>query len=85
MEQVEKMQEALSKLVDEAGARTREEVDNVKKQCNQNISRLMEEIHTSEMVSTFSFRNHKEIVSVHRATSHAILFLVYFIETQNIL
>ena len=31
MEQVEKMQEALAKLVDEAGARTREEVDNVKK------------------------------------------------------
>ena len=62
MEQVEKMQEALAKLVDEAGARTREEVDNVKKQCNQNISRLMEEIHTLEMVSTpFPFWIHKQI------------------------
>ena len=60
MEQVEKMQEALAKLVDEAGARTREEVDNVKKQSNQNISRLMEEIHTLEMVSTsFPFCIHK--------------------------
>ncbi len=50
LEQVDKMQEALTKLLDEAGARTREEVDNVKKQCNQNISRLMEEIHALEMV-----------------------------------
>ena len=64
MEQVEKMQEALAKLVDEAGARTREEVDNVKKQCNQNISRLMEEIHTLEMVSTpFPFLIHNIINS----------------------
>ena len=38
---MERLQESLTHLLDEAGARTREEVDNVRKQCNQNISRCV--------------------------------------------
>ncbi|XP_038056776.1 sodium channel and clathrin linker 1-like [Patiria miniata] len=44
-----RLQEALSKLINEAGKRTRQEVDNVRKQCNTNIGKLMEEIQSLEM------------------------------------
>ena len=46
-----RLQVALSKLINEAGKRTRLEVDNVRKQCNTNIGKLMEEIQSLEMVS----------------------------------
>ncbi|XP_071787293.1 sodium channel and clathrin linker 1-like [Asterias amurensis] len=44
-----RLQVALSKLINEAGKRTRLEVDNVRKQCNTNIGKLMEEIQSLEM------------------------------------
>ncbi len=67
MEQIDKMRDAFGKLVDEAGARTREEVDNVKKQCNQNISKLMEEIHTLELVRIQCFLKLSEESDVRRS------------------
>ena len=50
-QELTRLQEALSKLINEAGKRTRQEVDNVRKQCNVNIAKLMEEIQSMETVS----------------------------------
>lgn len=50
-QELERLQEALSKLINEAGKRTRQEVDNVRRQCNTNIAKLMEEIQAYETVS----------------------------------
>ena len=49
-QELSRLQEALSKLINEAGKRTRQEVDNVRKQCNINIAKLMEEIQAMETV-----------------------------------
>ena len=38
-EEVERLQDTMAKLLDEAGARTRQEVDSVRQQCNNNIAR----------------------------------------------
>ena len=51
-EEVARLNRSLNQVFEEAGARTREEVDSVRQQCNQNIARLMEEIHTLEMTNT---------------------------------
>ncbi|XP_033109183.1 sodium channel and clathrin linker 1-like, partial [Anneissia japonica] len=50
-EKLERLQEYLTRLINEAGKRTRQEVDNVRKQCNINISKLMEELQALETVS----------------------------------
>ncbi|XP_071950174.1 sodium channel and clathrin linker 1-like [Antedon mediterranea] len=47
-EKLERLQESLTRLVNEAGKRTRQEVDNVRKQCNINIAKLMEELQSLE-------------------------------------
>lgn len=39
-EDCERLQQAISKLVDEAGARTRDEVELVRQQANQSISKV---------------------------------------------
>jgi|SRR6218665_224133 len=49
-EEVARLQDIISKLVDEAGARTRQEVDNIKKLCNQNLTKLMDELQRLELV-----------------------------------
>lgn len=49
-EEVDRLQDIISKLVDEAGARTRQEVDNIKKLCNQNLTKLMDELQRLELV-----------------------------------
>ncbi|XP_076468027.1 sodium channel and clathrin linker 1-like [Babylonia areolata] len=51
-EEVTHLQESLSKIIDEAGARTRQEVDNVRKQCNDRVTKLTEELHALELDST---------------------------------
>ncbi|XP_006629764.2 sodium channel and clathrin linker 1 isoform X1 [Lepisosteus oculatus] len=43
-EELEKMKEAISQLIQEAAVRTRKEVENVRKQCNVQIYRLAEEL-----------------------------------------
>ncbi|XP_068701911.1 sodium channel and clathrin linker 1-like isoform X1 [Montipora foliosa] len=48
-QEVNRLQEVINKLLREAGKRTREEVDAVRKQCNKNIQKLMEELHYLEM------------------------------------
>ncbi|XP_064636176.1 sodium channel and clathrin linker 1-like isoform X2 [Lineus longissimus] len=48
----QRLQEAINKLLDEAGMRTREEVDNVKNQCNVKMERLVEEVYSLEMESS---------------------------------
>jgi ElaB/YqjD/DUF883 family membrane-anchored ribosome-binding protein len=49
-EEVSSLQSSLAKIIDEAGARTRREVDNVRKQFNDRVTKLTEEIHALEMV-----------------------------------
>lgn len=44
------MQQVMENLVNEAGKRTRQEVDAVRKQCNKNIAKLMDEIQALENV-----------------------------------
>ncbi|CAL1544409.1 unnamed protein product [Lymnaea stagnalis] len=48
-DEVEEMKGVLAKIINKAGARTREEVDNVRKQCNDRITQLTEELHVLEM------------------------------------
>jgi len=48
-EELEEMKAMLAKVINKAGVRTREEVDNVKSQCNTKISQLTEEVHALEM------------------------------------
>ncbi|CAH3023274.1 unnamed protein product [Porites evermanni] len=49
VQEVNRLQEAINKILKEAGKRTREEVDAVRNQCNKNIQKLMEEMHFLEM------------------------------------
>ena len=56
-QELSRLQEALSKLINEAGKRTRQEVDNVRKQCNINIAKLMEEIQAMETVCRIHVAN----------------------------
>ena len=51
MDSLEKLEASMAKLMDEAGARTRQEVDNVKQQANNSIHKLMDDLHNLEMVS----------------------------------
>lgn len=58
-EEVARLQDIISKLVDEAGARTRQEVDNIKKLCNQNLTKLMDELQRLELVDASYYCNVK--------------------------
>lgn len=49
IEEVNRLQEVINKILKEAGKRTRQEVDAVRNQCNKNIQKLMEEMHFLEM------------------------------------
>ncbi|XP_012945048.1 sodium channel and clathrin linker 1, partial [Aplysia californica] len=48
-EELEETKTSMAKLIVKAGARTREEVDNVRAQCNERIAQLTEEVHALEM------------------------------------
>eukprot|EP00062_Callorhinchus_milii_P012659 gi/632959916/ref/XP_007895896.1/ PREDICTED: sodium channel and clathrin linker 1 isoform X4 [Callorhinchus milii] len=48
-EEIEKMKEAVFQLIQEAAARTRKEVENVRKQCNVQISHLAEDLSILQM------------------------------------
>ncbi|XP_013399684.1 sodium channel and clathrin linker 1-like [Lingula anatina] len=48
-EENQRLQDQMSKLIDEAGLRTKKEVENIRKQCNNNIAKLMEELQNMEM------------------------------------
>ncbi|XP_077983921.1 sodium channel and clathrin linker 1-like isoform X2 [Glandiceps talaboti] len=47
--ELQRLQDVLNKLINEAGVRTKQEVENVRKQYNNNIAKLMDEIHALEM------------------------------------
>uniref|UniRef100_H3B0W2 Sodium channel and clathrin linker 1 n=1 Tax=Latimeria chalumnae TaxID=7897 RepID=H3B0W2_LATCH len=48
-DEIGKLKEAMTQLVQEAAIRTRKEVENVRKQCNMQISRLAEELSALQM------------------------------------
>lgn len=48
-EELEQLRDVINKLINEAGARTRQEVDQVRSQCNERIQKLTEEVHALEM------------------------------------
>ncbi|KAL4229962.1 Sodium channel and clathrin linker 1 [Mactra antiquata] len=48
-EDLEQLKEVINKLINEAGARTRQEVDQVRTQSNERIQKLTEEVHALEM------------------------------------
>ncbi|RUS87685.1 hypothetical protein EGW08_004526 [Elysia chlorotica] len=48
-EELEEMRCIVTKVINKAGKRTREEVDAVRKQCNEQMDRLTEELHALEM------------------------------------
>ncbi|XP_033743237.1 sodium channel and clathrin linker 1-like isoform X1 [Pecten maximus] len=50
-EEIEKLQDSINKLINEAGIRTRQEVDHIRQQSNERISKLTEELHSLEMES----------------------------------
>lgn len=50
-EEAEKLQDAISKLINDAGLKTRQEVDLVRNQCNERITKLTEELNNLEMES----------------------------------
>ncbi|CAH1776933.1 unnamed protein product [Owenia fusiformis] len=47
-EEVQRLQQALNNILNEAGIKTRKEVDAVRAQCNKNIGKLMEELENME-------------------------------------
>ncbi|KAK2178692.1 hypothetical protein NP493_533g00031 [Ridgeia piscesae] len=49
--EVARMKTTIQRLIVQAAARTRSEVDLVRKQCNENLSRLMEELENLEMIN----------------------------------
>ncbi|KAK7098014.1 sodium channel and clathrin linker 1-like isoform X2 [Littorina saxatilis] len=51
-QEVSQLQDSLAKIINEAGARTREEVDNVRKQSNDRVIKLTEELHALELENT---------------------------------
>ena len=44
-----KLRDELTKVYEEAGEKTRREVDEVRGLCNKSVDRLMEDIHSLEM------------------------------------
>ena len=48
--EIQRLNETINTLLEEAGLRTRKEVESVRKQCNINIGKLMEEMQQMEMV-----------------------------------
>lgn len=48
-DELEEMKGVVAKVINKAGERTREEVDAVRKQCNDQMTRLTEELHALEM------------------------------------
>ncbi|XP_071126425.1 sodium channel and clathrin linker 1-like isoform X1 [Mytilus edulis] len=48
-EEADSLQEAISKLINEAGLKTRQEVDLVRNQCNERITKLTQELNNLEM------------------------------------
>ena len=44
-----KLRDELTKVYEEAGEKTRREVDEVRGLCNKSVDRLMEDIHSVEM------------------------------------
>ncbi|XP_055894984.1 sodium channel and clathrin linker 1-like [Biomphalaria glabrata] len=50
-EDLEQVKAVLANVINKAGERTRQEVDNVKKACNHRITQLTEELHRLEMES----------------------------------
>ncbi|XP_068961464.1 sodium channel and clathrin linker 1 isoform X4 [Petaurus breviceps papuanus] len=54
-EDIEKMKETLSRLLQETAVQTRKEVSNTRKQCNLQISQLIEELSALQMV----YREHR--------------------------
>ncbi|GFN83959.1 sodium channel and clathrin linker 1 [Plakobranchus ocellatus] len=48
-DELEEMRGVVAKVINKAGERTREEVDAVRKQCNEQVNRLTEELHALEM------------------------------------
>ncbi|XP_025086396.1 sodium channel and clathrin linker 1-like isoform X1 [Pomacea canaliculata] len=51
-EEVSKLKDSIAKVINEAGIRTRKEVDIVRKQCNDRVAKLTEELHNLEMDNT---------------------------------
>nr|KAG5688417.1 hypothetical protein BaRGS_001199 [Batillaria attramentaria] len=51
-EEVSQLHDSITKVINEAGVRTRQEVDNVRKQCNERVEKLTEELHTLELENT---------------------------------
>ncbi|KAI0216077.1 Sodium channel and clathrin linker 1 [Lamellibrachia satsuma] len=50
-QEIARMKTTIQRLIVQAAARTRSEVDIVRKQCNENLSRLMEELENLEMIN----------------------------------
>ncbi|XP_064608834.1 sodium channel and clathrin linker 1-like isoform X2 [Liolophura sinensis] len=48
-EEIEQLQSTITKLINEAGVQSRRQVDIVRKQCNDSIEKLMQELHSMEM------------------------------------
>ncbi|XP_071489666.1 sodium channel and clathrin linker 1-like [Diadema antillarum] len=71
-EEVKRLQEALGNLVNEAGRRTRQEVVGVRKQCNANMEKLMEEIQALETENAEKQAEIDRAIREKRAVEHEL-------------
>nr|XP_054754897.1 sodium channel and clathrin linker 1-like [Lytechinus pictus] len=71
-EEVRRLQDAMGKLVNEAGKRTRQEVDNIRKQCNSNIAKLMEEVTALETENAEKQAEIERAIREKRAVEHEL-------------
>ncbi|XP_060561828.1 sodium channel and clathrin linker 1-like isoform X1 [Ruditapes philippinarum] len=66
-EELEQLREVINKLINEAGARTRQEVDQVRAQSNDRIQKLTEEVHALEMDNSEKQDNLEKAIREKRA------------------
>ncbi|XP_054754897.2 sodium channel and clathrin linker 1-like [Lytechinus pictus] len=71
-EEVRRLQDAMGKLVNEAGKRTRQEVDSIRKQCNSNIAKLMEEVTALETENAEKQAEIERAIREKRAVEHEL-------------
>eukprot|EP00057_Strongylocentrotus_purpuratus_P016926 XP_011671400.1 PREDICTED: sodium channel and clathrin linker 1 [Strongylocentrotus purpuratus] len=71
-EEVRRLADALGKLVNDAGKRTRQEVDSIRKQCNSNIAKLMEEVTALETENAEKQAEIERAIREKRAVEHEL-------------
>lgn len=81
LKEADRLQSSLNQLVENAAQRTKLEVDNIKKKCNENITKLMEEMHALELDNNEKQAQYDRIFREKKATEEELELLQK--ESQN--